>query len=52
MTDKPLEQLLGSGERDPGCDGAFELLDQYCEAVRRGEEVADRYAEFVTHIGN
>jgi hypothetical protein len=52
MTDNPLKHLLGSVDRDPGCDKAFEQLDEYCEAVRRGEDVASRYAEFVTHIGN
>jgi hypothetical protein len=52
MTDNPLKRLLGSMDRDPGCVSAFEQLDEYCEAVRRGEDVANRYAEFITHIGN
>jgi hypothetical protein len=50
MSDTPLERLLGTDARDPGCDGAFEVLDQYVEAVRRGEDPRLRYAEFVTHI--
>lgn len=52
MKRPPIEGLLGTGERDPGCDGAFEVLDQYVEAVRRGEDPRLRYAEFVAHIRN
>ena len=52
MTDPSLRRLLGSGGRDPGCERAFEVFDQYCEALRRGEDVSHRFAEFVTHIGN
>lgn len=52
MIDGPLKSLLGSGGRDPGCDIAFEQIDQYCEALRRGEDVSVHFAEFVTHIGN
>lgn len=52
MTRPPLEKLLGANQRDPGCEGAFEVLDQYVEAVRRGEDPRLRYAEFVTHIQN
>ena len=42
MTDQPLERLLGTAARDPGCDGAFEVLDQYVEAVRRGVPAAHK----------
>jgi len=52
MTDSFLKRLLGSGDRDPGCERAFEVFDQYCEALRRGEDVGLRFPEFVTHIGN
>lgn len=52
MTDQPLERLLGNDDRDPGCEGAFEVLDQYVEAVRRGVDVQLRFADFVTHIRN
>ena len=52
MTDQPLERLLGTAGRDPGCEGAFEVLDQYVEAMRRGADVERRYADFVTHIRN
>jgi hypothetical protein len=52
MTRRSLEQLLGISDRDPGCDGAFEVLDQYVEALRRGDDVQTRYPDFVTHIRN
>lgn len=52
MTDGPLERLLRTNDRDPGCDGAFEVLDQYVEALRRGVDVRLRYADFLTHIRN
>lgn len=50
MNRPPIEQLLGTDERDPGCDGAFAVLDLYVEAVRRGEDPRIRFAEFLTHI--
>lgn len=52
MTERPITRLLGTSRPDPGCDGAFELLDQYVEAVRRGTDPTVRYADFVTHIRN
>lgn len=52
MTDRPLERLLGNEGRDSGCEAGFELLDQYCEALLRGEDVASRYPEIATHIQN
>ena len=52
MTDHPFDRLLGTSRPDPGCEGAFEDLDQYVEAVRRGAATPARYADFVTHIRN
>jgi hypothetical protein len=52
MTRPPIETLLGTEDRDPGCEGAFEVLDQYVEAIRRGEDPRKRYADFVAHIRN
>jgi hypothetical protein len=52
MTPDPLEALLGSPDRDPGCDIAFEQLDRFCDAVRRGADVTREFPEFVTHIRN
>jgi hypothetical protein len=47
-----LDSLLGSRDPDPGCEGAFELLDQYVEAVRRGASRSVRFSEIVTHLCN
>lgn len=52
MNKSPLEKLLGTNDRDPGCEGAFQVLDQYVEAFRRGEDIRVRYAGFLAHIHN
>jgi len=52
MTDSKLENILGTSGRDPGCDAGLDVIDQYCEAILRGEPVAERYADFVTHLRN
>lgn len=52
MNRDALDRLLGSGDRDPGCEGAFEVLDQYCDAVKRGDDAARLFPDFVTHIRN
>jgi hypothetical protein len=52
MTEPMLHRLLGSAERDPGCDAGLDFIDVYCEIVHRGDPVPDRFAEFVTHLGN
>ncbi len=52
MNQSPIERLLGSDDRDPGCDAAFAVLDRYVEAVRRGDDVEGSFAGFLTHIRN
>lgn len=52
MTDSYLQKLLGKSDDDPGCEGAGELMETFCELVARGEPVSDRYAEFLTHMSN
>jgi hypothetical protein len=52
MSRQSLDHLLGISGRDPGCERAFEQFDQYCDAVSRGEPVAERFAEFLTHLHN
>jgi hypothetical protein len=52
MSGTPIERLLGYPGRDPGCDEGFAQLDQYCDAVRRGENVAERFAGLLIHIAN
>jgi hypothetical protein len=52
MTEPILDKLLGSADRDPGCDAGIDFIDEYCELVLRGEAVPDRFADFRTHIAN
>ena len=52
MTSRDLHELLGNADRDPGCDGAFEQFDEYCDALMRGEPVVERFADFLTHLTN
>jgi hypothetical protein len=52
MTESDLQRVLGRDEPDPGCEGAGELLDAFCELVSRGEPLSDRFAEFLTHMSN
>jgi len=48
----PIDRLLGSDQRDPGCDAGLDVIDRYCEAVLRGEDAAGRFPDFATHIHN
>lgn len=52
MTDHRLDQLLGTAGRDPGCDAGLDFIDEYCDLVLRGDPIPQRFAEFITHIGN
>lgn len=52
MTDMPLRALLGSSDRDPGCDAGLDVIDEYCDAVDRGEPLSDRFTEFLSHLAN
>jgi anti-sigma factor ChrR (cupin superfamily) len=45
-----LNHLLGSGDRDPGCEACFELLDQYAEAALRGEDAGKRFPQIAAHL--
>lgn len=45
-----MERLLGTDARDPGCEACFEILDQYADAVLRGEDPAVRFPEVVAHV--
>lgn len=47
-----LEKLLGSAGRDPGCDAGLDFIDEYCEIVLHGDPVPERFAGFLTHLGN
>jgi hypothetical protein len=50
MKSKLLERLLGTCSPDPGCEACFEVLDQYAEAVLRGEDAASRFPDLITHL--
>ena len=50
MKRKLWDELLGSRERDPGCEAGFEVLDEYVEAVLRGEDVGKRFPQVVAHL--
>lgn len=52
MSNKPLDRLIGGADHDPGCDAAFEQLDRYCEAARRGDDVTREFADLCTHLRN
>jgi hypothetical protein len=52
MSQSPLDRLLGNDDPDPGCDAGLEVIDQYCEAIRRGEDAAGRFPAFAVHIHN
>lgn len=47
-----LEKLLGTPAPDPGCDAGLDLIDEYCEAVLRGDPLSERFTDFRTHLGN
>ena len=46
------DRLLGGEARDPGCDACFELLDEYAEALLRGDDVTLRFPEVVAHVAS
>ena len=50
MKSRLLERLLGTYSPDPGCEACLELMDQYAEAVLRGEGPESRFPDVVTHL--
>ena len=52
MSPTSIDRLLGNDDRDPGCDAAFEVMELYCEAVRRGEDADRRFPGVAAHIHN
>lgn len=47
-----MQRLLGTNARDPGCEACFEVLDQYVDAVLRGEDAATLFPEVTAHLQN
>ena len=52
MIDHRFDEILGTTSRDPGCDAGLDFIDEYCEIVARGDPVPERFADFLTHLGN
>jgi len=52
MTEFDLQKLLGTSDPDRGCDESGALMDEYCEAVFRGDGFSVHFAEFRAHIAN
>ena len=52
MTEHRLDDILGTTGRDPGCDAGLDFIDEYCELVARDEAIPERFADFLTHLGN
>jgi hypothetical protein len=52
MTSRLLQRLLGTSARDPGCEAGFEVLDQYVDAVLRGEDATTLFPEVAAHLQN
>ena len=50
MTRDLLNRLLGRGDRDPGCDACFELLDQYAEVALHGEDADRKFPQIAAHL--
>ncbi len=52
MSDERLRRLLGNARRDLGCDAGFAVMDQYAEALVRGENVEQAFPGLVDHLEN
>jgi hypothetical protein len=50
MKDDLRHRVLGSPSRDSGCEAGFEVLDQYAEALLRGEDVSRLFPEIAAHV--
>jgi hypothetical protein len=52
MSDRRVRKLLGNARRDLGCDAGFAVMDQYAEALLRGENVERAFPALVAHLEN
>jgi predicted anti-sigma-YlaC factor YlaD len=52
MTSRLLQRFLGTSARDAGCEAGFEVLDQYVDAVLRGEDAETLFPEVAAHLQN
>jgi hypothetical protein len=52
MSDERLRKLLGNARADLGCDAGFAVVDEYAEALLRGDNVGQTFPELVAHLEN
>jgi hypothetical protein len=45
-----IDRLLKTRDHDPGCDACFGVLDEYVDAVLRGDDPAGSYPDVATHL--
>jgi hypothetical protein len=45
-----LDRWFGSREPDPGCEACFEVLDEYAEALLRGDDAEARFPQLAAHL--
>ena len=50
MNEDLKNRLLGQGPRDQGCEAGMAVVEEFVEAVLRGEEVERRFPEIVAHM--
>ena len=52
MTDPIFDRLLPTDDADAGCDAGYALMEQYVDAVLRGDDVELEYPGVVAHLRN
>ena len=50
MNEDLKNRLLGGGPLDPGCDAGMTVVDQYVEAVLRGDDAEALFPGLVAHM--
>jgi len=50
VSNERITRWLGSEGRDPGCEGCFEVLDEYADALLRGVDAAGSFPEVIVHL--
>jgi hypothetical protein len=50
MNDNLKNRLLGRGPLDRGCEAGMAVVDQYVEAVLRGDDAARLFPAIVAHM--
>ncbi len=50
MSNDLRDRLFGGGDRDPGCEASFDVLDEYAEAVLRGGDADRLFPMVAAHL--